>query len=116
MNDGVRPTRCAAERSMRAPIAWNVPAHMPAGLAAEQAADALAHLAGGLVGERDGENLPRIDAFDVDETRDARREHARLSRTGAGEDEQRAVDVKHGLALRRIQSGGQLFFEQHRHQ
>ena len=88
----------------------------PRGLGAEQAPDALAHLAGGFVRERHGENVSRIDAFDVDQPRDARREHARLARAGAGEHEQRAVDVQHGLALRRIESGGQLFFfNQRRH-
>ena len=86
------------------------------GLGAEQAADALAHLAGGLVRERHREDLPRVDAFDVDQSRDARRQHARLSRAGAGEDEQRAVDVQHGFPLRRVEPGGQFFIEQHRHQ
>ena len=88
---------------------------MPARLGAKQAADALAHLAGGLVRERHGENLARIDALDVDQARDARREHARLAGTRAGEHEQRTVHVQHRFALRGIESGGQLFFEQHRH-
>ena len=60
--------------------------------------------------------LARVDALDVDQSRDPRRQHAGLSRTGAGEHEQRAVDVEHGLALRRVEAGGQLFIEQHRHQ
>ena len=47
----------------------------------------------------------RIDAVDVDQARDARGEHARLAGAGAGEHEQRAVDVQHGFALRGIESG-----------
>jgi hypothetical protein len=88
----------------------------PGGFAAQQPADALAHLARGLVGERDRENLPRVDAFDVDQASDARRQHARLARSRAGENEQWSIDVQHSLALRRVQAGGQFFFEQHRHQ
>ena len=77
---------------------------MPAGVAAEEARDALAHLAGGLVGERDREDPARVDAVLLDEARDARREHARLAGARAGEHEQRPVDVQHGLALRRVQA------------
>jgi hypothetical protein len=88
----------------------------PGRLGAQDSADALAHLAGRLVGERDGQNLPRVDAFDVDQPRDARREDARFPRARAGEDQERAVDVQHGFALRRVQTGGELFFQQSRHQ
>ena len=75
------------------------------GLLAEQARDALAHLAGGLVGERDGENPRRVDAVMLDQARDARGEHAGLSGARAGEHEQRAVDVQHRFALRGVESG-----------
>ena len=50
-----------------------------------------------------GEDPTRIDAVVIDEARDARGEHARLAGAGAGEHEQRAVDVQHRLALRGIQ-------------
>jgi hypothetical protein len=69
----------------------------------ENASDAFAHFAGGFVRECHGENVSRIDAFDVDQSSDARRENAGLARSRAGENEQRPVDVQHGLALRRIQ-------------
>ena len=52
----------------------------------------------------------RIDAVDVDQPRDARGEHARLARAGAGEHEERSVDVQHGLALRGVEPGEQLSF------
>ena len=50
----------ASRRRRRAQRAWNVEIHMPAGRAAEQRLDALAHLLGGLVGEGDGEDLAGI--------------------------------------------------------
>ena len=40
----------------------------------------------------------------VDQARDARGEDARLAGAGAGEDEQGAFDVQHGLALRGVES------------
>jgi hypothetical protein len=71
---------------------------------AEQALDAVAHLAGGLVGEGDGEDLGGRDAVVADEARDARGEDARLAGARAGEDEDRALVVQHGLALRGIEA------------
>jgi hypothetical protein len=72
--------------------------------ATEEAGDAVLHLAGGLVGERDGEYSAGIDAVLVDQARDARREDAGLAGTRAGEHEQRPIHVQHGFALRRVQS------------
>ena len=48
-------------------------------LGAEQLLDALAHLAGGLVGEGDGEDLLGRDAAGADQVRDAVHQHARLA-------------------------------------
>jgi hypothetical protein len=45
----------------------------------------------------------RVDAVNLDEARETHREDARLARTGAGENEERTVAVKHGFTLRRIQ-------------
>ena len=70
---------------------------------AEQALDALAHLARRLVGEGDGEDAPRRDAALADQVRDAMRQRARLARAGAGEDQQRAVAVQDRLLLHRIE-------------
>ena len=69
------------------------------GRAAEQPADAILHLAGGLVRERHREDAAGIHAVLVDQPREPRREHPRLARSGTGQHEQRSVDVQHGLAL-----------------
>ena len=60
--------------------------------------DPLAHLARGLVGEGDGEDARRVHP-ERDEVRDPRRDHARLARARAREDQQRALGREHGLAL-----------------
>ena len=70
-----------------------------AGGGAHEAAEALAHLGGGLVGERDGQNLPRLDAQVFEHMGDAIREHARLAAAGAREDEQRSFGAEHRFAL-----------------
>ena len=77
--------------------------HRPRGVA-EQQPDALAHLGRGLVGEGDREDLPRPRAPGVDQVGDAVREHARLARAGAREDEQRPVAGHDGLTLRSVET------------
>jgi hypothetical protein len=67
------------------------------GRAAEEPADAVAHLAGGFVRERDSEDVARAHAFDVDQARDARGEDSRLARAPRPPDEQRTVHVEHSL-------------------
>ena len=78
--------------------------HMPRVRVAEQQLDALAHLLRGLVGEGDGQDLAGARAPGLHEPGDAVGEHARLARAGAGQDEQRAVAVGHGLALGRVEA------------
>ena len=70
---------------------------------AEQAVDALGHLAGGLVGEGDGEDGVGGDAFFADEPGDAAGDDARFAGAGAGQDEQRAFSGLDGGALFGIQ-------------
>ncbi len=70
-----------------------------AGAPGEQGAQALAHLRGGLVGERDGQDLPGGHAEVGHHVRDAVREHAGLARAGAGEHEERALAGEDRLAL-----------------
>ena len=61
------------------------------------------HLAGGLVGEGDGEDGARVHAPHADQVGDAMGDDARLAASGRGEDEERAVAGDDGLALRRIE-------------
>ena len=65
----------------------------------QHGAQTLAHLSSSLVGERDGENLPRANAQVADHAGDAERKHARLARPSAGEHEQRALGGEDRLAL-----------------
>ena len=66
---------------------------------AEDPLEPLAHLGRSLVREGDGEDLVRLHAVRTDQVGDAVGEDARLSRPGAGDHEQRPVDVECGLAL-----------------
>ena len=50
-----------------------------------------------------------FDAVRADQVGDATCEHTRLARACPGDDEQRAVDVEDGLALRRIEVGEEIF-------
>ena len=68
----------------------------------------LAHLRGRLVGERDRQNLPHPYVASGQQVGDAAGEHRRLSRTGTGDDQQRASLVQHRLALLRVQPVQQL--------
>ena len=77
-------------------------------LGAEHPLEALAHLAGRLVRERDREDLVRPDAVGPDQVRHPVGEHPGLPRARAGDDEQRAVDVEDGLALGRVEVGEEL--------
>src|SRR2546425_1643788 len=72
-------------------------------LLSDQPIEPLAHFTRGLVRKGDGEDRVRRDPEIPNQVRDAVRQDPRLSRSGAGEDEQRAVPVGHGLALLRIQ-------------
>ena len=70
---------------------------------AEQRRHALLHLLGRLVREGDRDHLAGVRVAGADEVGDAVGDDARLARPGAGEDEQRAVDLQHGLALFGVQ-------------
>ena len=58
---------------------------------AEHALQPLAHLAGRLVRERDREDLVRLHPHGADQVRDAVRQHARLARARARDDQHRAL-------------------------
>jgi hypothetical protein len=74
--------------------------------------DALAHLRGGLVREGDREDLGGPDAALEDQPGDPARDHARLARPRPGQDQERPLAVRDGLALGRVQAveeaGGRL--------
>jgi hypothetical protein len=70
---------------------------------ADQALDALGHLAGRLVRERDGQDGVRVHAPLADQERDPVRERARLPRACTGDDQDRALTVKDGLNLNGVQ-------------
>ncbi len=80
---------------------WKVDTHIAFARRPTRAVDPLAHLGRGLVGERDGEDLPGVRAVG-ELPGDAVGEHPGLARAGAGDDEQRRAGVHHGLALLRV--------------
>ena len=71
----------------------------PAAAVAQQRVGAMAHLAGGLVGEGHRENAVHGHAVHLVQPGDAVREHARLAAAGAGEDEVVAGGCGDRLAL-----------------
>ena len=77
----------------------------PGRIPLEQPADPVLHLAGGLVGEGDGEDPLGRDAVPVDQRGDPHGEHAGLARARAGEHQHRPVDVLHRLPLRGVEGG-----------
>jgi hypothetical protein len=70
---------------------------------AEQPEEPLAHLAGGLVGEGDGQDVPGEDALLLHQPGDPVDDDAGLAAAGAGQDQQRPVAVDHRLALGLVQ-------------
>jgi hypothetical protein len=72
--------------------------------AAHEQLDALAHLLRRLVGERDREDLVRARLTGSQQVGDPVRQHPRLARPRAGEDQQRAGAGGDRLALRRIEA------------
>ena len=72
--------------------------------AAEEAREAIAELAGGLVGEGEHADAPRRHADGADEVGDAMDDDAGLAAAGARDDEQRTIDVLHGLLLRLVEA------------
>jgi hypothetical protein len=75
---------------------------------ADEPGDALLHLGGGLVGERDREDPVRVDRPVTDQVGDAVGQHARLARARPRDDEQWPADVENGLTLGRVQALDQI--------
>ena len=82
--------------------------------AADQGADALLHLAGGLVGEGDGQDLPRPGAPCGQDMRQPRGQHAGLAGARARQHQHRAVHGFHGQALLRVQTLEIVWLARHR--
>ncbi len=74
-------------------------------VSAEEMLEPLLHLAGGLVRERDREELVRLRTDRVDQVGDAIRQDARLPGARAGDHEQRPFRGEDGLALGGVQVG-----------
>ena len=72
-------------------------------LAADELADALLHLARGLVGEGHGEDLAAAGAAGGEDVGDTGGEDARLAGSSAGQNKQGAVERLDRLALLRVQ-------------
>jgi hypothetical protein len=90
-------------RSICAETEWKEPAQA-LGVGADQAHRALAHFAGGLVGEGDDQHLAGPGFALVQDVGDAGGEDARLARAGAGQHQQRAVGRLHRVALFRVEA------------
>jgi hypothetical protein len=78
---------------------------LAAGLLADQAGDAGAQLGRGLVGEGDGQDLPRPDALDADEVRDAVGQDARLAALPAPARIRTGPSVVDGALLLGVEAG-----------
>jgi hypothetical protein len=98
---GLRPQHARAGR-----VEGHQP-HPPRG-PAEQQLDALAHLPGRLVRERDRQDLPRLRLICVDQEGDPMREHAGLAAARPREDQQRPLAVRNSLPLRLVETVQQL--------
>ncbi len=77
--------------------------HGPWPLGPTRCDHALAHLRGGLVGERDGQDLADADVAGGQQVGDAAGQHRRLARARARDDQQRRALVQHRLALLRVE-------------
>ena len=86
---GVLPQEASAEAVKRA---------YPDAMAGDQRLDALAHFAGGLVGERDGQDVPGLDAL-LEQPAHAPGDDAGLAAAGAGDDQQGAFEMGDSVVL-----------------
>ena len=75
-----------------------------AGSRTDQMGHPLAHLGGRFVGEGDGQDLTGPDVAGGEQVGDPPGEHRRLSRTRAGDDQQRCTRVQHRLPLLGVQT------------
>jgi hypothetical protein len=96
--------RVAAQHPRADGVEGAQPLH-PLHHAADQRADAVLHLARGLIGEGDGQDLPRPGAPCGENVRQPRGQHARLAGARARQHQHRAFGRLHRLALFLVQPG-----------
>ena len=89
---------------MREHAAWNVDTHIRRRDRPDERGDALLHLARGLVGERDREDLERRHVELADQVGEPVGEHPGLARTRARDHEHRPGRQRDGLVLGRVQA------------
>ena len=75
-----------------------------AGAVGNKRCQTLAHLGRGLVGKRNGQDLPGLNAQVAEHMCDAEGQDAGLARAGTGKDQQRALGGQDRLALSGIQA------------
>ena len=75
------------------------------GAVGQELPDALAHLAGGLVGESHGQNVGRPDSMLQEQIEDAAGDDAGFAAARPGDHEQGALEMRDGLLLGRCQIG-----------
>ena len=71
----------------------------------EEMLDPAAHLAGGLIRKRHGQDFSRLGSPLLDQPCNPVRQDPRLAAARASKDQQRAIAGRDGSALRRIESG-----------
>jgi len=79
----------------------------------QQPVDALAHLAGGLVGEGHRHDGAWVDAGHAEQVGHAVRQHPRLPGPWPGQHKHRPLDRCHCLTLRRVQAGENIILHQY---
>ena len=102
------PSRSASRRRIRTHAEWKVETHIARALGPDGDLDALAHLGGRLVRERDGQDLAGSRIPGGKQVGDPAREHPGLARACPGDDQQRPAAVLDGLPLRRVEVGDEV--------
>jgi hypothetical protein len=74
---------------------------------ADQLGHPLLHLTGGLVGERDRDDLAGVHVALAQQVGDPMRQHTGLARPGTGDDQQRRPGMRDGVTLRSVEPGEQ---------
>ena len=101
---GVRPMSGASRRSMRAPIEWKVPIHIPDGSSPSKRATRDRISPAALLVKVTARMCAGCDAMVLDQPGDACGQHASLPGPSAREHQQWPFEVLDGLSLGRVQT------------